>query len=90
MDHSFSGWNFQHLPEYNFQAKGVRSLNYESENDRPATYFWVQRCVNKLEVDYGGAMIMNQATTDGTINRKVNGTSEIESYGIVARSVQKI
>ncbi len=26
MDHGFFGWNFQHLPVYNFQAKGVSSL----------------------------------------------------------------
>ena len=90
MDHSFSEWNFQHLPDNNFQAKGVSSLNYESENDRPATYFWVQRCVNKLEVNCGGTMIRNRATTGGAAGRKVRETSEIESYGIVARSVQKL
>ena len=90
MDHSFSVWNFQHLPVYIFQAKGVSSLNYESENDRPATYFWVQRYVDKLEVDCGGVKIRNLATTGGAAGRKVGGTSEIESYGIVARSVQKL
>ena len=50
----------------------------------------VRLCVNKRELNCGGATIRNRAIAGGAAGRKVGGTSEIESYGIVTRSVQKM
>ena len=86
MDHSFSGWNFQHLHEYNFQAKVVSQLELDPVDSTSC----VLLCVNERWVNCGGATIRNPHIADGAADWKVGGTSEIESYGFVARSVQKM
>ena len=50
----------------------------------------VQRCVNNRVINCAGTKIRNRATTGGAAGRKVGETSDIESYGFVVRSVQKM
>ena len=75
---------------YTVFKPGVSNFqNCQLEFDRPVCSSCVLLCVNEREVDYGGANIRNRRTTDGAAGRKVGETSDIESYGFVAKSSVK-
>ena len=70
MDHSFAGWNFQHLPIYNFQARGVCFPNL-STRARPDGVHIVrptlrkQTCESIMAAPRSGINISLTAPPDG-------------------------
>ena len=84
------GGTFNICPYTIFKPVVSAFRNSKLEIDPMVCSLCVLLCVNERWVDCGGAKIRNWHTTGGAAGRKVGETSEIETYGIVSRSVPKM